>query len=126
MYYTRHAQERIEEREAPDYVLEALEKRSLIVKGKDEYGHLVNFRIARVAKHIFWVAIEKNGNLLTLIKVGATEDAYSYFRRCLLNYHDAQARLHKLPITQSWQAEITQDLASAWGVELDEDTGKKF
>ena len=82
MDYTQHAEKRIKEREAPSHVLEALEGTSLIVKGKGEYGNLVNFRIVRVATNIFWVGIESNGDLITLMKVGATEDAYSYFRRC--------------------------------------------
>lgn len=121
LQYTKHALERIQERNTPDYVLDQLETKPLMLDGRDEYGMISEFRIVKVAKTRFWVGIVRDLNLLTLIRVGDTQNAYKWFEKRLSNYKAVERQIQSLAVTECSQAAMTKDLATAFGVNLEDE-----
>lgn len=92
---TRHAYFRAMQRKIPEYFLDVIlgyKGKVFIAQGKDENDKLVNYRIVKTRHGYFWVGIEQDGFLITVIKV----DNLNWIRNRVMNYKHMSKSIRKL------------------------------
>jgi hypothetical protein len=81
-----HATIRCEERKLPDTVLERIQRGTYVAQALEDDGRISNLHIVRVATDHYWVAIERDAVVVTVILVGFEgSSAREWFSRRLLN-----------------------------------------
>ena len=100
---TRHAEFRCWERDTPEWVLDALRARPFKAQRKEEDGCLTHYRIVRVANNKYWVGVERDNTLITVIPVGfgaRFETPYKWFRKRILNFDVMFKSISRMPISR--------------------------
>jgi hypothetical protein len=99
---SNHANLRGEERKLPDTVLERIQRGTLVAQALEDDGRISNFHIVRVATDHYWVAIERDAVVVTVIPVGFEgSTAREWFSRRLLNYRHVIEVIESLPVTST-------------------------
>jgi hypothetical protein len=97
-----HATIRCEERKLPDTVLECIQRGTFIAQALEDDGRISNLHIVRVATDHYWVAIERDAVVVTVILVGFEgSTAREWFSRRLLNYRHVIEVIESLPVTST-------------------------
>jgi hypothetical protein len=97
-----HATIRCEERKLPDTVLERIQRGTYVAQALEDDGRISNFHIVRVATDHYWVAIERDAVVVTVIPVGFEgSTAHEWFGRRLLNYRHVIEVIESLPVTST-------------------------
>jgi hypothetical protein len=98
---------RCEERKLPDTVLERIQRGTYVAQALEDDGRISNFHIVRVATDHYWVGIERDAVVVTVIPVGFEgSTAREWFSRRLLNYRHVIEVIESLPVTSTrdWQS----------------------
>jgi hypothetical protein len=97
-----HAIIRCQERQVPDLVLERINDGAFLAQALEDDGRISNFRIVRVGIERFWVAVEREGVIVTIIPVGFIgSSARDWFGRRLLNFRHVMPIIESLPVTST-------------------------
>lgn len=97
---TRHAESRARQRQVPPWVMCELVARPFMAQARVE-GILTYFRIVRVSKGRYWVGVERNNHLATVIPVVGMRRARSWFKRRILNYKVMMRSIERMPTSRS-------------------------
>ena len=98
-HYTYHARKRMSDRRIPEYVIDYFEAgRAFIAQGRKVNNIVSNYHIVRVSKDEFVVGIEREDNVVTLIRV---DKAYTWFKNRLFNFKHMYRQIRALPILYS-------------------------
>ena len=107
---TSHFYDRIEEREIPDHVLDALDRNPLVLRGFSPMtGQRAKLRIVRVTEG-YWVAPSRQRCFMSAYFVENAR-AERFFRARLEN-HQELSRVHRMPVTKSKYEHITEELTA--------------
>lgn len=132
---TVHANQRAGERDTPAWVLAALRDRPFIAQRREPDGRLSNLRIIKVRKGRYWVGVERDGVLITVMPVGFNGSARNWFRNRILIFEVIYKSIKRIPVTaeplapcqvgnaapvpafrtSKWR-ELNDELALLWGV----------
>lgn len=105
---THHYLARQRERDIPTFVLDALHRDSLSVRGfSPKDGRLATLRLVRVTEG-FWVFPSRSRRIISVYFV-ENHRTEKFFRTRLLNVEEL-SRLHRLPVTKSFEEQVTDEL----------------
>jgi hypothetical protein len=97
-----HARVRCYERQVPESVLECIQGGSFVAQALEDDGRISNFHIVRVATLRYWVGVERDGVMVTILPVGFEGSAArDWFSRRLLNFRHVISTIEALPVTST-------------------------
>jgi hypothetical protein len=101
---TAHAFDRCLQHEVPSWVVDALRARPFMAQRKEAEGRISYFRIVRVGGGRFWVGVERDDVLITVIPVGFGSSSRRWFRNRILNFEVIYKQIKLMPILRGPKA----------------------
>src|SRR5690606_17879439 len=109
---TSHANYRCWARETPAWVLSALRARPFKAQRNEEDGRLSPFRIIKLRKNRYWVGVERDNPIITVIPVGFNGSARRWFQKRILNFKVMYRSIEQLAVSQPPAEADTADSAA--------------